>query len=183
MKKYIIISAIIGLILSIWSCEENETWLNQAGNPADLKGTWVSSNYVEKTAYLANPADAKNDIYYRDTVSIDSTNLTFSFGEVRADSVQITAVKTVKGITQTPLKLASGRWSFSVGTTLDGEKAGAKYFTVYQTALPHNAVVANTYGTTYTYKLLESNKMEIKWVVSDASPQKNVNYKAILNKQ
>jgi hypothetical protein len=183
MKKYIIISAIIGLIFSIWSCEENEIWLNKAGNPADLQGVWVTSNYIEKTSYLANPPDAKNDVYYRDTVTIDSTTLTFSFGNIREDSVQITAVKVLKGINQAPVKLANGSWSFSIGTTSDGEKKGLNYFTVYQTALPNNAVVANTYGTTYSYKFPENNKMEIRWVVSSGSPQNTVNYRAILNKQ
>lgn len=183
MKKNNIIIGIIGLLIITWSCEKTESWLNKAGSPADLKGVWVTSNYIEKTAYLANPPDAKNDIYYRDTVSIDSTTLTFSFGDVREDSVQITAVKILKGVNQTPVKLASGRWSFALGTTSGGEKSNLNYFTVYQTLLPNNPVVSNTYGTTYTYKFLENNQMEIKWVVTSGSPQNTVNYKAVLNKQ
>ena len=184
MKIYNLL-IIIGIVFCIWSCEKTEISLNSKGDPTTLTGTWVTANYISMTKYLANPQTAaqilSGDITYRDTTVVDSTTLTFSFGAVRADSVQVTAVKTLNKVQQAPVKLANTPWSFTIGTSTGDEKSGVSYFLIYQPLSPGNG--ANGYGTSYTYKLLSPTQMDIQWVSTSGSPQSSLQYEAILNKQ
>ena len=179
MKKYYLI-IIIGIVFCIWSCEKTEIFLNKAGDPAAFTGTWGTENYIDKTTYLANKPTISNDITYRDTTVVDSTTLTFTFGAVRLDSVQVRAVTIVKKIPQTPVLLPVGRWSFTVGTSTGEEKSGVNYFLIYEKDYPHNQFKG--YGTTYTYEMMSPSKMEIRWVVTSGNAYATIKYKAVLNK-
>jgi len=180
MKKYYPL-IIIGIVFCICSCEKTEISLNTKGDPATFAGTWATANYIDKTYYLANKANERNDITYRDTTVVDSTTLTFNFGRVRADSVQVTAVKILNKVPQTPVNLAAGRWSFTLGTSTGDEMSGVNYFLIYQTNYPQN--VFNGYGTSYTYKMVTASQMEIQWVVTSGNAYATIEYKAVLNKQ
>jgi len=184
MKKYFLILS-IGLVFCIWGCEKTEIFLNSIGDPASFKGTWVTANYISVTKYLVNKQTPEQllsgDFTYRDTTVIDSTSLTFVFGAVRVDSVQVTAVKTLNKVQQAPVKLANTPWSFSVGTSTGDEKSGVDYFLVYQPGAPGNS--ANGYGTSYTYKMLSATQMNIKWAVTSGTAYNSLLYEAVLNKQ
>lgn len=180
MKKYYPI-IIIGIVFCICSCEKTEISLNEKGDLTAFKGTWITADYINKKYYLANKVNENNDITYRDTTVVDSTTLTFNFGSVRADSVQVTAVKIVNKVPQAPVKLAAGRWSFTVGTSTGDEMSGINYFLVYQTDFPQN--IFNGYGTSYTYKIITDTRMEIQWVVTSGNAYATVEYAAVLNKQ
>jgi hypothetical protein len=184
MKKFRFI-IFIGIVFCILSCEETEIALNPKGDLSSFTGTWVTANYISVTSYLANAQTVaqklSGDITYRDTTVIDSTTLTFVFGAGRIDSVQVTAVKTVKKVQQPPVKLAASPWSFTVGTSTGDEKSGVNYFLIYQPNAPQNT--ANGYGTSYTYSMLSATKMNIKWATTSGTAYNSLQYEAVLNKQ
>jgi len=183
MKKYYLI--IIVIVFCIASCKKTEIYLNSKGDPATFTGAWVTANYISLTKYLANPQTAaqklSGDFTYRDTTMVDSTKLTFVFGAVRVDSVQVTAVKTLNKVQQAPVKLANTPWSFTIGTSTGDEKSGVSYFLIYQPLAPGNT--ANGYGTSYTYTMLSTTQMSIKWASTSGTAYNSLQYEAILNKQ
>lgn len=189
MKKHFLIIASIVSFLGLWSCEETEIFLGDAGKPADLKGIWTTyvtdtTGLITKTYYLANPKEDDGDQTYRDTVVTDSTQLTFEFVDgviATNDSVVVTSQKRLNGVYQAPVNLPAGRWRYALGSSKGEDKSGVTYFNIYDFRYPNNTVTG--YAQTYTYRMLSTSSMEIRWVATNGSPQNIQNFKAVLYKQ